>query len=285
MYRFILSLYIIISGVTCVAQNLINKDQQWNVMHSYKTVRTRCYRFTSDTVIQGKRYTSLEYSFSEQFDSVNSVFAGYISEDDDKVNIRYLDGKEFTLYDFTVLQGDTLDMGMINLQYPLSFRCDTSEYVTIDGTQRLCLTMTPINESDAAPQKWIQGIGSTAGIVEIGEPQYLSYKSMLLCSHIGDSLIWKSDQGFCYFSNAPEPKKFVFKTDADDVEGQALAISKKVKNTNLIIKIYDTYGDLVLERKIKKEKDLNLDELESGEYVLQLTDAFDRVYALKKIKI
>lgn len=267
------------------AQNLINKNQQWNVLHKYKTTRTRCYKFTYDSIVQGKKYTAIEYSFSENFDSINSVFAGLIREADNKVYIKYLNGEEFTLYDFTVQQFDTIDLGMVNHSYPLSFRCDTVDSVVFNGQMTPRFFMAPLNESDAAYQQWIPGLGSTAGIVEIGEPQYLDYHTMMLCSHLGDSLIWKNTHNFCYFSNAPEQKKFVVKTGVDELEEQAIKLNTKIKNTNLIVKVYDEYGDLVLKRRIKKEKDLNFSNLEYGIYTIQLTDPFDRVYALKKITI
>jgi hypothetical protein len=278
-------LYILLfTAIETNSQVLINKAQEWNVLHSYKTIRTRCYNFTQDTLIDGYKYTSLEFSYSEKFDSANSVFSGFVREDDKQVYIRYLDSNEYIIYDFSINQGDTISMGMINHQYPISFRCDTIDSLLICNEYKKRLSMTPLNNSDALPQQWIEGLGSTAGIVEIGEPQYLSFKTSLLCSKINDSLIWKSSQPFCYFTNAPEPERFVLKTGTEK-EDFPIKVTTKISYTGLIVKIYDESGDLILIRKIKKEKDLSFEELATGEYTLQLTDAFDRVYALKKIKI
>lgn len=274
-----------------MSQNIINKEQEWNVLHSYDVVTTRCYKFTTDTVIKGNVYTTLEYSNSEHFDPRQAIFAGLIREDGDKVQLRYLNGQEYTLYDFSVVQGDTIDMGMINQSYPISFRCDTTDSVYIYGKNRYRLTMTPLNTSDATPQLWIQGVGSTAGIAELSIPKFLNYKTVLLCSNINDSIIWKSEHPFCYFTNAPTQSQMLVKTGntcesvEDCPEAMFLNISSKIKNTGLIIKVYDEEGELVLKRKINKEKDLDFSKLDPGEYTIQLTDSFDRVYALKKIVI
>jgi|GEM_PF-3117678 len=268
------------------AQYLTDKGKSWNVLHTYRTKRTRTYEFVGDTVINDTAFRTLHYSYSEFFDSANSFFAGYIF-DDHRGNVysKYQNGETYHLYDFTAQTGDTINMGKVNATADLEFAVDSVDYTRIGGKMAKLMYMRPIDEGISNKQIWIEGIGSTLGPVEVGEIQYFNYNTTLLCSHRNDTLLYKGELWVCYYTNAPEQQKLMFNSSDNSGPGLEFLLSADYGDLDMKIKVFDMRGELVTTKKLKKGKPFVFKKLKSGIYIIQLSDSFGRVYTTKKIEI
>lgn len=299
-----LSFFILFEEVS--SQVLIDTTKEWSVLYRHRMSRTRSYKFTKDSLVDGYKYKELRYSFSEVFDPEHSRNAGLIREDGAAVYIRYHNGENYLLYDFSLNIHDTLDLGFLNGEINLQMTVDTISYWTVDSITRKVLHMRPLDATLTVPQLWVEGIGSTQGIVEVGSSQMFGNETALLCfkDRMRDTVLWQSTLGICYYTDVPTERMIVFeaqkdkdrhkrKTDrsgeneTEDVPEQpeTFTIQANLQQSGLKLKVYDEDGNLVENRIIKKDKDLKFDHLKTGEYLIQLTDSFDKIYATRKIKI
>lgn len=285
---------------TVQGQYIIDTNRTWNVLERDAAAQTKCYKFDKDTMVEGRRYKELRYSLSEWYKPEASSFAGLIRESEGQVYIRYRTNEEFLLYDFTLEQNDTVNLGFLNGETNLLLVCDTISVMEIDSIERKVLHMQPLDQTVTVPQLWVEGMGSTHGIVDVGRTQVFGNESALLCFKDiqKDSILWQSTLGFCYFSNARKMNTIVFqeresrRKEKSKEQGPSNQVSKtewkvnsNLGNSGMKLKIYDDAGNLVESRLIRKEKDLTFDKLESGFYMIQLTDSFDKIYAVRRIKI
>ncbi len=289
-------LFCIVIQTVALSQNLIDTSKVWNVLHRHTTCHTRSYKFTKDTIIKNVKYKELRYSFEENFNFSQSITAGFIREEDSKYYIRYPNGENFLLYDFSLNLNDTVDFGFMNGIINLKFTVDTITYWDIDNISRKVMKMRPLDNSFTAPQLWIEGIGSIYGIVEVCETQVFSDETALLCFKdiARDTILWQSTLGLCYFASENNTKTFTFESEiskkSKSVEenipnSEKISFSNQLQNSGLKLKIFNESGELVESRIIKREKDFKFENLKSGEYLIQVTDSFDKVYTMKKIKI
>ena len=160
---------------------IINKNKSWNVLKSYKEQKTISYKFLNDTIINGKIYSSLYYSFSDRLDSTDLNFAGFVREDTLKGNVylRFMTGEEFVIYNFIVQPCAIIKLPSYNLATKIYFEVDFIDSVIINGEKKKRLYLTSLDNAVAKDQIWIEGIGSVVGLIETGEVQYGRYWSML----------------------------------------------------------------------------------------------------------
>lgn len=308
--KILLYLLFCLVALTSFSQVLIDTTKTWNVLERNITMKTKCYKFQHDTVLGGFKYKILSYSYSEHFDTNKSQIAGFLREDEKRVAIRYQNGEQYLLYDFSLVQGDTVDLGFLNGEINLMLKVDTITYARIDTLDRKVLHMVPLDASLTIPQLWIEGMGSTHGIIDVGRKQIFGNESALLCFSdcIRDTVLWKSTLDICYYSNNPAGRVVVFeaapekqakekkasKNEKGDLKSdvevkqnstEEIVLQANLQNSGLKLKIYNENGDLVQSRTIKKEKDLKFSDLKSGTYLIQITDSFEKIYATKKITI
>jgi len=273
-------------------QKIIDKNKSWNVMQTFKISRTKCYHFLSDTVIHDTTYTRLYYSYSEHFDPDNALYAGALKENKGKVYIRFPSDEVFLLYDFTRQQCDTIDLGYLGLTSRVRMRVEWVETVMIDTVPHKRMFLTILDGEERSEQVWMEGMGSNWGLIEVGELQQYNYNTKLLCVKEKEKMLWQSSLGLCYYSDAPDDQKVVIHTTPDpgasgikDRMEITLRNDLHIGETNLKLLIYNKEGDLVATRKIKKKKDLEFSNLAAGEYLIQVTDYFNKIYTVKKIRI
>lgn len=259
--------------------------KSWNVLHTYKTMRTRNYEFVGDTLIKDTLFRQLHFSYSEKFDRLNSFFAGYIFDNHrGNVYIKYQTGDTYLLYDFTAQTGDTINMGKINATTNLEFSVDSVDYTTIAGKMTKKMYMHPIDRAISNKQIWIEGIGSMLGPVEVGEIQYFNYNTALLCMHRNDTIYYKGELWTCYFSNAPAQQKISISTSKEEPSLNFL-LNADYNGSEMKLRIFDSEGHVVSTHKLKKNKPLELKNMKEGNYIIQLSDSYGRVYATKKLSI
>jgi hypothetical protein len=283
--RIILVFFIALSG-SMFAQYITDAGKSWNVLHTYRTKRTRNYQYVADTIINDTLFRRLHYSYSEVFDRRNSFFAGFMHDDKQgNVFIKYLDGDTYKLYDFTVQTGDTVNMGRISATATLEFAVDSIDYIRVDSRMAKKIYLTPLDEAISNKQIWIEGIGSNFGPVEIGEIQYFNYNTALLCAHRNDTLLYKGEMWVCYYSNAPQQQKLLFNPASADTPSIEFLFNIDYGQQGMKIRVFDAAGKLIATKKLNKNKPFKFNKLDKGEYIIQLSDSFGRVYATRKIEI
>ncbi len=281
----ILILFLLLVSQDLVAQYMTDSTKTWNVMHTYKTKRTRNYKFVGDTLINDTMFYHLRFSYSERFDNLNSFFAGYLFDDHrGQVYVKYQTGETYHLYNFTAQTGDTINMGKINATSNLEFLVDSVNYVRIAGNMAKKMYLRPMDEAISNKQIWIEGIGSTLGPIEVGEIQYFNYNTALLCMHRNDTLLYKGELWTCYFSNAPNQQKILFSTSKTEPSLEFL-LNSDYGGQEMKLRVFDADGHVVSTHKLKKNKPFVLKNMKKGNYIIQLSDSYGRVYATKKVEI
>jgi len=283
----IISFFILVLGsLESLSQNrVIDFNKTWNVLQTYNNKQTLCYKFTSDTLINDTTFAVLKYSFSEKFDSINVKLAGYVREDTAKkrVYLRFVTGESFMIYNFKPEICDVINLPSFDLASLLSFRVEFSDTFVVEGVKRRRMFLESLDKAIARDQIWVEGIGSTVGLIETGEAQFGKFSSKLLCCHNQSGEVWNSGDGTCYFSNVDPTNNLVFKRSKTDDKPVIMPLDFNA--VNLKLRIYTIDGRQVTVRKIKSKSDLSFTNLPSGIYIIEIIDYFDKIYLTKKIKI
>jgi len=285
--RIILLFLISIIGFTSKAQyRIIDKEKSWNVLKSYKDLRTVSYKFLSDTTINNKTYTSLYYSFSDRLDTAEMNFAGFLREDTLKgiVYIRFINGDEFILYNFKVSTCDVINLSSYNQDSKIYFEVDFIDTMLVGGVKKRRLTLTSLDKTVAKDQIWVEGIGSTIGLIETGEAQYGRYWSKLLCVKDSNDMIWSNRKGLCYIVSGSNACKLAFKKNKKK-KTSAKIISLDFEVKNMTVRVISTKGKMVKQQIMKTRKDQTIYRIHKGEYLVEVVDRFNKIYFTKKIKI
>jgi len=287
MKFFAFKLLFIISFFSATGQKIVNLENSWNVLYKAQGyTSTRCYKFMFDTLIDSYAYNILYYSESNKFDSINALPIALMRQEKKEVYMRYFEEEEeHLLYDFNINIYDTVELGSINAMLDLSFRVDTIDYVKVGDESRKRFHLRPIIDmATTKRQYWIEGIGSSMGLLELATTQYLDHTTELLCFKKNDTLQWNGPLQRCFISNKPPEAKMLIKSK-DNKAFATFTIKEELLSSNFKIIIYDMDGEKIAERKIKNKKDLSFKKLKQGEYIIQLTDLFNRIYTTKKIDL
>jgi hypothetical protein len=140
-----------------------------------------------------------------------------------------------------------------------------------------------MDKSMARNQVWIEGIGSTVGLIQTGEIESSVFSSKLLCCKKNGSMLWQSPDATCYYSNTNDVQKLVF--TEDKTKAQTLVLPIDFSSIDLKIRIYRADGKIVKSKKLKTQKDLSFRKLKPGVYFVEILDYFDKIYYTKKLKI
>lgn len=265
------------------SQNLIDKNKQWNVYYSSNEQKTISYKFLKDTIIKNTLFTSLYFSYSEEFDSVNSYQFGFISEENNIVKIRFLNGETYTLFDFNVQLCDTFEIKPFHSVKSQWYAVEHIDSIKINQKNHYIVYLVSLDSKNPIHNiTWIKGIGSNKGLVESLLPNNTKTVTELLCIKSGGREIWKNYRNTCYIANNTN-KSVVWIKNKEDKNTEINI--ENIKNTNLKLKIYSEKGNLVKAVKIKSKKDLSFTNLHSGVYIIEITDYFDRIYMTKVIRI
>lgn len=246
---------------------------QWNVLYTEGAwcfcvnYQTSIYKVTTDTVVNGLNYQSVNSNFFFRRDSLSRVFLRELN-----------DTVEQLAYDFSKQAGDTFTLSTQN--WGVFCRVDSTDTVTLDG-QRKRMYVTYNNDSWKS-DVWVDGIGSL--------------NSNFLHPGIDHSII---DGGFwsllCYYRDG----NLVYHDTAIQVCELDTVIYMGVKNessnnriaiipnpaTDFItiqtennlppqttFQLYDITGRMVLQKQLTgKETTVPLNEISKGLYVYSVT--------------
>ena len=177
-------------SLNACSQNLISYDKQWNeyVGGNSPSYSTFIYKFRNDTLINKHNYSQLYVK------SDTSKSAGWNKMDyflrEDSLNrvyiINYLDEDEI-LYDFNLVKGDTFfpEPGNDYCEL-LVIDVDTVELLNGEKRKRLKLVEADAPDPNApwfGSQDWIEGMGSTASLVNYMGKCYTDFNQKVLCHY------------------------------------------------------------------------------------------------------
>jgi len=268
------------------SQNIVDTAKTWNVLHFYNNwAWTYTYKFTDDTLIQDTLYYTLKYSQSEFFNDKEAITAAFLREEEGFVYIKYHNTPSFVLYNFNSNNCDTVNLGFVNQVSELQFIVEKVDYDLFDTIQRKRMYMLPKDNFATKPQYWIEGVGSSLGLIEISNIQKFNYSTRLLCMKENGEVTWKNKEGYCYYSNLQNDKTIALRQN-EKQSTSSLEFNIQENREDLLIKVFDNKGTLVVTKKIrKKSKDAICEELPSGNYFVQLSDLKGIVLSVKEMKL
>ncbi|MBS1596157.1 MAG: T9SS type A sorting domain-containing protein [Bacteroidetes bacterium] len=124
---------------------------------------TKTYHFGADTVIGS--FTYLKAKATEGYDE-------YIRQDTSGRYYLYATDREYLLYDFNAVAGDSFTVDPISHNY---YKVDSTDAVLIDGSLRKrvwCKTnygLPQAPQGAIVPIQWVEGVGSSMGLISVFE--------------------------------------------------------------------------------------------------------------------
>ena len=170
---------------------------QWNVLEIQAYIdRLVIYEFTlsSDTVINNIVYTKVMQRATLTADA--PTYAAAIRQEDDKVFVCY-DGKEYLLYDFGAKAGDEiLIWGGVDHPTTLCKNIVKDVQVADDGKRILNTEIVDRTDVPEAAQlretaQWIEGVGSTHGLLYTGVTYTGGSFHYLQCAYTNGAQVYK----------------------------------------------------------------------------------------------
>jgi len=225
---------------------LIEPHKTWNVIY-YVCGYAPCSWWTNaltigkDTLINGKTYFEVlaSWRISEDFRSSGH----YIREDTITMKTFMLDNTcmdEILLYDFSLEEGDSL-LFCDNADF--LFIVDSIRYIHINNKTRKCIYF---NNQFGFEEYWIEGIGSSCGLVYSGFYFYLVDAAyQLACVFYKDSLIFQNPiVASCNESNVSIKDIFASKYNVLVTYNPLKIVFDNINTSKGILNIYSTNGVL-----------------------------------------
>ena len=146
-----------------------------------------------DTLINDKIYSSLVKYNSRDISETKS-YIGALRFTEDKKVFFYYDNSDYLLYDFDVQIGDTLDIfsGIRNYMDTKTYRHIITNIDTLTNGKLKISSVAIVD--DFYEKTWIEGIGSTDGIVHnraTGRDGGITTR--LLCAYRHDECLYRTD--------------------------------------------------------------------------------------------
>lgn len=287
-------LFIILSLVPLFTFSQVNKSiidttKQWNVMHGYASPvgwgssrGTYFYKISSqDSIINGYTYNKLLIKYDSSQNS-NWYFRNRIREENNIVYVYtncqeyYYDSNycEYVLFDFNLQVGDVFISNRVNNQSTVA----SVDSIEVNGIFLKRISFTFDSET------WIEGIGSTKGLLESLVQGYDIYFG-LLCVHQGDDLIYQDEYDPCYVYegindiNVEDNLIKIYPTIVRDI----LRIETQ-DNDIKELEIIDVLGRVIKSDFVYNNKQVNCSQLNAGVYNCIFTTKDNKRVAKKFIK-
>lgn len=248
---------------------LVQENKEWNVLQvsinwnmTDTVYYTYTYKFEGDTTISGINFVYVYKSLEEY--PVNWTLQGLIKEDQDK-KVYF---NELLKYDFGVSLGDTVEI--YDNYDPVIAIVQAIDSILINGDYRKKIILNYLEWGGT--EIWIEGIGSTLGVLESGRANYLGGWTWLNCMSQNNELVYMNPNiNSCY----------LISTGVEEINNSLIeiypnpALDKiKIKNTENIkiesISILDLKGGKIMEFG-NKQTELDISGISCGIYILNLT--------------
>ena len=276
---------------------LIDTTAYWNVQHyGYPTYT---YGFSGDTTIDSTRYKKLYYMYAPEFNTDCTMFyvgaaREVVSEKKVYFRAKKYNGfkeQEILFYDFSLKKEDTifykkyddLAIGYVDNGSRIeNLIVDSIRYITINDQLRKEIYFKYPSSPYELEQKWIEGIGSTKGLIEIFYETAPHQRSDLLCYHRTDALVYKNSGYYddtCYIGEYIGATDNHYKQDIRLIPNPAMdyVLIQGIKGLCSVY-LYDLSGHLIKTKKqVSGPVQLYLEDLNRGAYIIRIIDNQKRI--------
>ena len=187
--------------------DLLKSGKRWNVLQViynpdmvHHDSSTYYVKFDIDTIINTLKYRHVFSSIDTEF--YKKTLKGYVREDSlVGLYFRKLEGNEGLLYKYNLNLGDSVFIQNKSISWldSVSYFVTGIDSILIDGKYKKRYTMAE-KYFEYMPETWIEGIGSSLGILNCGN-NAVGGATRLLCCYDNNVLIYKNpDYHDCYYS-------------------------------------------------------------------------------------
>lgn len=142
-----------------------------------------------DTSLNGTHYSQvLGLQVDNDQNITNSFFKGGLRANGDKVYFRPADGQEVLLYDFDLEANDVIALPELYLGYTINRTVDSVKVEMLADKMRKVIYFKP-SDSNAPLEFWVEGIGSSFGLLGRGFEPGPDHGSTLLCFQHGEDYV------------------------------------------------------------------------------------------------
>lgn len=248
---------------------LVQENKEWNVLQvsinwnmTDTVYYTYTYKFEGDTMISGINYVYV-YKSLEEF-PVNWTMHGLITEDQN----RKVYFNDLLKYDFGVSLGDTVEI--YDNYNPVIAIVQAIDSIFINGDYRKKIILNYLEWGGT--EIWIEGIGSTLGVLESGRANYLGGWTWLNCMSQNNELIYMNPNiNSCYLisTGIEDKSNSIIEVYPNPVKDKIwISSTENIKIES--ISIIDLNGIKIKEFK-KNKTELDLSGISTGIYLLKLT--------------
>jgi len=261
--------------------DLLKSGKRWNILQVtynadmvHHDSTTYYVKFDGDTIINTHKYRHVYRAANTEFN--DKTLDGFVREDS-LVSFYYrtLQGKEGLLYKYNLHLGDSVYVQNKLVHMPwdsIRFKVAGVDSILIDGKykKRYSMSKTPY---EAVPAEfWVEGIGSSLGILGSGIIGVVGGATKLLCCYDNNVLIYKNpDYLNCYYSTHTALHS------VKNSESEIKVYSGTVPNVVIIksqvdnyIRIFNCYGMFVeaVHLLANQECRLNVSNYPKGIYII-----------------
>ena len=253
--------------------SLVSSSNQWNeVSYDFEgNTFNKRYTFTTDsTLTHGNWYFELLRSWDETGNNWENT-GKYFRESGSQI-YQIIDNDDYTLYDFSLLEGDTFTLAETNTipeRKLIVSRIDS--VLLIDNSKRKRLYLRCEDDPDAilyGERIWIEGIGDLQGLLSVDESCTLDQNHKLLCFYEDAQVLYQ---------DTIEEKCWIT-TSTKELQDYGIEIFPNPTNNRFIIRglermvdyrLYSSSGVTILSGQTNGELDVNA--LPFGLYFLEFS--------------
>ncbi len=275
MKKIIFLLLISLWGFNTFGQDyypLVQENKKWSVaffgdlivddMSSTQDIHTFQLTILGDSVINDKTY------FKVCSGSSDRNVKDYIREDSDKKVWLLDNNQEILLYDFSANVGDTIpSKGGYDM---FSLIIDSITNVTINQTVRRKYWLSPLQYSYEYSETWIEGIGSSKGLLNSSSMGISGGSTELLCMHNNEDLVYMNPAyNTCDTVSKikEENKKLSFVIYPNPAKN--IVQFKNIPPSVQEVEVYDIAGKLIKKTNLNETQILNIEDLKQGVYLVK----------------
>ena len=272
--------------------------QQWNVLLTQNqnsfgvrfTVVFEASEYDDDSLFYDGYYYKPLMAIEDDFCYCYGLFRHSLGKTHFRKDVGYKEfGEEFLLYDWTLLEGDTVFVQTGSEANGLVV--NTIDDTIINGLPRRIFTLSYLANSDLK-EKWIEGIGSELGFpfsgTRIRQASYLGFEaeSELLCYHKSEELIWQNSNYDTCLINFEDINEHAYehKIQAcpNPTDGYAeLHFIDKLKRR---ISIFDSFGRIVKSYNCESDvQQIDLTSSSKGIYYI-FVSGIENMYSIRILK-
>lgn len=149
------------------------------------------FELCGDTLLNATHYSKvLELEVDNDLNITGQAFVGGLRSQGERVWFLPKDGPaEYLLYDFGLQAGETIQLQLLYSSQPVTRQVDSVATKLIDGAMRKVIYFHPGDPSENPVEWWVEGLGSTYGLLGRATQPGGDLGSTLLCFGHGDEYV------------------------------------------------------------------------------------------------